>query len=131
MTRHHRKMPSRAPDGTGRPFDSVTHVVPAEDVGRKMIMPRVTLGSATTTGVGFTIAWQDTLHGPAGEARRGATVEEVLHACAERLADFQELSSFPCASNLEAISNIHLAISALNRRTLDRMERGVEGKNEE
>ena len=71
-------------------------------------------------GPGFTIAWQD---GPCGE---GADIGAVLEAVVNRLAFFQS-SHFACSENAEAIEGINHALGALDRRTADRTNRGVEG----
>jgi len=77
---------------------------------------------------GIRIQWQ---HGPlkVGGVQRdpnGAFVETVLHIAKNRL-DFYQGSKFNCADNQEAIDHILKAIEALNRRTKNRTERGVEG----
>jgi len=71
-------------------------------------------------GPGFTIAWPDS---PRGE---GADIGAVLEAVVNRLAFFQS-SHFACSENAEAIEGINHALGALDRRTADRTNRGVEG----
>ena len=127
MSRNVHRAEPISPDRTSREITCISHTVPASDDESD---PRMTLGSATTVGLGFTIAWQDTLHGENGATRRGATTEEVLAACHQRLYDFQTLTSFASEENSEAMRYIQKAIETLHRRTLDRMRRKVEGKHE-
>jgi len=58
----------------------------------------------------------------------GTTNEEVLAMMLNRMSFLQD--KFPCEENAEAIEGIQKAISALERRTADRVSRGVEGKHE-
>ena len=119
------KVPS--PDGTDRPFTSVADFVNASEDPDD---DRKTIGMHTVAGTGFSIAFQDTLHGKEGEFRRGATTEEVLGACFIRLLLFQNHSSFPSDENQQAMNHIQAAIQSLHNRTHNRLKRGVEGKNE-
>lgn len=59
----------------------------------------------------------------------GTTNEEVLRALIDRLYYLQE--QFPCKENLIAVTKLNECLTALNLRTIDRMERGVHGKREE
>ena len=94
-----------------------------------------------TTGVGFTISWQNGplgRHGPqclpgnpCGDgctriAPNGAFVEDVLDAVADRIKCYQE-SRFACDSNAVALGHIQLALVALDSRTKQREMRAVEG----
>jgi len=84
-----------------------------------------------TTGRGFTIAWQD---GPLvvdGERREpnGAFVEDVIAAAIGRI-EFYQQSEFASDYNARALAHLHDALSALNQRTRDRQDRGVEGTHE-
>ena len=85
-------------------------------------------GHSSATGV--CIAWQ---HGPLGKgddrkAPNGALIGTVLDMVIDRLNFFQA-SEFASDYNAEAIEHITRAIDALDRRTKDRQERGVEGTN--
>lgn len=57
----------------------------------------------------------------------GTTNEEVLEVLIDRLTGLN--SKFPCKENAVAITHIETALLWLNKRTSDRMKRGVEGKN--
>lgn len=74
-------------------------------------------------GTGFAIVWQ---RGPMKDGQNGAFVENVLDAVVSRLESLQE-SPFAHESNAKAIDLINAAVAALNERTLERKERGVEG----
>lgn len=81
-----------------------------------------------TAGAGIDIKWQD---GPLGGEGKptgptGAFVEGVITAAIGRL-EFYQASKFPCAENLQALTHLRCAMDAMNRRTDDRVERGVEG----
>ena len=87
-------------------------------------------GSRHASFTRFKINWQDgPLNREERDLRNGAFVEDVLRACQIRI-DFYQHSRFECESNAKAREHIKLAIEALEGRTADRQERGVEGKNE-
>lgn len=82
----------------------------------------------TTTGRGFQIEWQN---GPLVKdgvrvEPTGAFVEDVIAAAIGRIEHYQE-SPFACSENADALAFLHGAASALERRTRNRQERGVEG----
>lgn len=86
----------------------------------------------TSWGLGITIHWQD---GPLGnpldmKKHNGAFVEGVIQCALDRLEFFQD-SKFKCEENAEAIRNLQFALAALDARTKDRKERGVEGLHKE
>lgn len=56
----------------------------------------------------------------------GTTNEEVLEVLIDRLTTLN--SKFPCRENAIAITNLETALLWLNKRTQDRLKRGVEGK---
>ena len=58
----------------------------------------------------------------------GTTTEEVLRVLIDRLEHLQ--SKVPCKENRVAIMALTKALEALEKRTADRTERGVEGKND-
>lgn len=58
----------------------------------------------------------------------GVTLEAVLAACGHRLEGFQS-GKFACDDNQEALDHINAAIAALQRRTRNRIARGVEGSH--
>lgn len=55
----------------------------------------------------------------------GLQVEEVLQKVVDRISEYQ--IKVPCRENSIAITNIEQAILWLNKRTQDRVKRGVEG----
>jgi hypothetical protein len=87
-------------------------------------------------GIGFVIVWQN---GPLKEqadsegavaiSHNGASVEQIIAACADRLEFFQD-SKFSSQYNEDAIAHLDLAIACLKARTEDREKRGVEGTNQ-
>lgn len=58
----------------------------------------------------------------------GTTNEELLSVLINRLNYLND--KFPCRENSIAITHIETALLWLNKRTQDRVNRGVEGKNE-
>src|SRR5437899_12761451 len=81
-----------------------------------------------STGLGFTISWQN---GPLGRGieRRppnGAFVEDVISVALGRLKFYQE-SRFACKANEYAIENLEAALLVLDARTREREARAVEG----
>lgn len=81
-------------------------------------------------GVGLDIVWQD---GPLGngitEPRQlpnGAFVETVISAVVARLEHYQA-SKFKCRENAIALTHLETALLWLNKRTMDRENRKVEG----
>ena len=56
----------------------------------------------------------------------GTTNEELLEILLDRLNHLQ--NKFPCRENALAITNIEQGLNWLNRRTANRVKRGVEGK---
>ena len=88
-----------------------------------------------TFGRGFAIGWQN---GPLGKGEsngalrtepNGAFVEDIIEAAAGRLRFYQE-SKFNCHYNYNALKHLEAASAALNDRTKDRLDRGVEGTHE-
>lgn len=82
----------------------------------------------TAVGVGISIQWQD---GPLGtgpdrKEPNGAFVEGVIQAAISRLEFFQG-SKFNNGFNAQALEHLNLALAALDARTQERTERGVEG----
>ena len=68
-------------------------------------------------------------NGPILESgKNGITVESLLTICKDRLDSFQS-GNFACEENQEALDAIEKALRALERRTLARQIRGVEGKS--
>lgn len=57
----------------------------------------------------------------------GTTNEEVLEVLIDRLQYLN--GKFPCRENSIAITKLEEALMWLNKRTADRVKRGVEGKN--
>lgn len=85
----------------------------------------------TCSGVGISISWQNGPLGRGAERKdpNGAFVEGVIQAAIERLEFFQS-GKFACETNARAISHLLLAMDALESRTRDREDRGVEGLHE-
>lgn len=62
-----------------------------------------------------------------GSEERGTTLEEMLRVSIERLKDLN--SRFVCRENSIAITKMEEALMWLNKRTENRIARGVEGKH--
>lgn len=82
-------------------------------------------------GVWLSIDWQN---GPLGRGEEridpnGAFVETVISAAKQRIEYYQTASNgkFACRENAMAITKLDEALLWLNKRTLDREERNVEG----
>ena len=85
----------------------------------------------TVDGDGLCIEWQN---GPLGRGAtrtepNGAFVETVIDAARQRLVFYQTASAgrFACEENALAISALEGALTVLNKRTMDREKRAVEG----
>jgi len=79
-------------------------------------MPTTTPTGGCTSGLGFTISWQN---GPLGRGPdraelNGAFVEDVIEAAKERL-EYYQASKFVCKDNEQAIQYLELALSVLTR----------------
>lgn len=59
----------------------------------------------------------------------GLTNESLIAVVLDRLQDFQA-GPFPCQENQDAALLLQVALRCLQRRTLERAARGVEGKQE-
>lgn len=59
--------------------------------------------------------------------RNGTTNEEVLRVLSDRLHHLND--KFPCRENAIALTHIESALLWLEKRTVDRKARGVEGKH--
>lgn len=69
-------------------------------------------------------------HGPIGEAGvNGITHEALLAIVADRLRSFQG-GPYACTENARALAHIKQAQRELQSRTLQRMQRGVEGTHQ-
>lgn len=82
-------------------------------------------------GVGIEIHWQN---GPLGRgndriAPNGAFVETVISAVIQRIEYYQTATDgkFKCRENALAITKLEEALLWLNKRTIDRENRQVEG----
>lgn len=62
-----------------------------------------------------------------GSYENGTTLEEMLRVSIERLQDLN--CKFSCRENSLAITKMEEALMWLNKRTANRMARGVEGKH--
>ena len=58
----------------------------------------------------------------------GCTIEDLIAICIHRLECFQ-MGNYPCRENAIAKTKLEEALLWLDKRTLDRKNRGVEGKN--
>ncbi len=81
-------------------------------------------------GTGLEIEWQS---GPLGRGEdrkepNGAFVETVIDAARQRI-EFYQASKFKCRENAIAITKLEEALLWLNKRTLDREKRAVEGEH--
>lgn len=65
---------------------------------------------------------------PDGSESNGTTLEEVIRVSIERLQDLN--SRFGCRENALAITKLEEALMWLDKRTADRITRGVEGKHQ-
>jgi len=79
-------------------------------------------------GTGIEISWQD---GPLGRGLErkepnGAFVETVIDIARQRIQYYQN-SKFKCRENAIAITKLEEALMWLNKRTVDREVRAVEG----
>jgi len=69
-------------------------------------------------------------NGPVQEAgANGCFQEDLIAICVDRLRSFQQ-GDFKCRENALAITHLEEALNWLNSRTLNRKQRGVEGKLE-
>ena len=62
-----------------------------------------------------------------GSFENGTTLEAMLIVSIARLNDLNK--RFPCRENAIAITNLEQALMWLNKRTENRLQRGVEGKH--
>ena len=62
-----------------------------------------------------------------GDFDNGTTLEELLRVGIKRLKELND--RFSCRENSIAITKMEEALMWLNKRTEDRIERGVEGKH--
>ena len=72
------------------------------------------------------ITWQDGTIREVG--RNGVQVAEALEVVLNQLKGYQD--QFPCKENAMSITKIEEAILWQEKRTTDRITRGVEGKHE-
>ena len=81
-------------------------------------------------GVGLAINWQNGPLGSVVDSNRkepnGAFVETVISAVVQRIEHYQA-TEFKCRENAIALTHLETALLWLNKRTMDRQERGVEG----
>lgn len=84
-------------------------------------------------GVGLDIVWQN---GPLGRPEdgtriepNGAFVETVIHAAVKRI-EFYQAFGFGCRDNAVALTHLETALLWLNKRTVDREARKVEGTHQ-
>lgn len=69
-------------------------------------------------------------NGPIAEVGvNGVTQEALLAICIDRLRSFQS-GPFSCKENSVALTHLETALLWLQKRTMDRMRRGVEGTNQ-
>lgn len=76
------------------------------------------------------VAEIDFQNGPVQEVgANGCFQEDLIAICVDRLRSFQQ-GDFKCRENALAITHLEEALNWLNSRTLNRKQRGVEGKLE-
>lgn len=81
-----------------------------------------------TTAVGLSIRWQNGQLNVDGVRKEpnGAFVEDVIEAAIQRI-EFYQRTKFHCLHNAVALGHLYAAREALEERTRDREDRGVEG----
>jgi hypothetical protein len=81
-----------------------------------------------TVGIGIEIIWQNGPlgRGPERKAPNGAFVEGVIAAAIDRIQFYQN-TQFSCRENALAITKLEEALLWLQKRTMDREAREVEG----
>ena len=120
-----------------RQAEVVTKGIVRDDAGNITAVTEITAEDApglytlTATGEGkpgsahgLKIRFQTGAVGEVGP--NGITVESLIAVALDRLMTFQR-GDLPCRENQEALSHLQQAMAALNRRTRDRADRGVEG----
>lgn len=75
-----------------------------------------------------TIQFLQKFASPDGSVVAGTTNEDVIAMLIDRINYLNK--AFPCRENALAITKLEEALMWLNKRTQNRIERGVEGKNE-
>lgn len=85
-----------------------------------------TVGNAS----GILIEFQNGPLQETGGIPNGISVEALLAIVEDRLLGFQS-GQFACRENAVALTKIQEAMMWLQKRTLDRMKRGVEGTNQQ
>lgn len=80
----------------------------------------------TSTGTGFTIAWQ---RGPLTEGRNGAFLIEVLEACQSQI-NYVNQGKFNCTESTVASELITDAIKILSSRSERRLSEGTLGTHQ-
>lgn len=83
--------------------------------------------AAGPADAGCTILFQNGTIASAGV--NGVTIEALLAVCKDRLECFQD-GPFPSTYNANALHGVNEALLSLQKRTIDRINRGVEGKLE-
>jgi len=81
-------------------------------------------GGGCVEGIGINIRWQEGAIQESGV--NGAFVETVISAAIQRLDFFQD-SPFKCRENAVALTHLETALLWLEKRTQNRIDRGVEG----
>lgn len=82
----------------------------------------------STMATGISIRWQNGPLAVDGTRKEpnGAFVEDVIEAAIQRI-EFYQRSKFHCLANAVALGHLYAAREALEERTRDRTDRGVEG----
>jgi len=85
-------------------------------------------GVSMSTGVD--VIWQNgpLLDGTSRLEPNGAFVETVIEIAKKRL-EFYQTTKYKCMENQEAIKKLNEALDCLDRRTNNRVKRGVEGQH--
>jgi hypothetical protein len=85
---------------------------------------------ATEEGQGQTLCTVNFQNGPALEfGVNGITQEVLITICIDRLRSFQS-GPYSCRENAIALTHLEEALMWLQKRTRDRLSRGVEGTNQ-
>lgn len=114
------------------------HIVAEDDPSRNLEIHAIDAPGAGGASHHYQIGHQDMeqvtnivfQNGPIQESGvNGLTQESLLAIVIDRLRSFQA-GPFPCRDNAIAMRHCEFALEALQRRTRDRLARGVEGRTQ-
>lgn len=120
---HHQYMISFGEKKEKPTIEELEKLLASEDGPRPSMWPDGSVSLGSTCFIGFQ-------NGPIKEfGVNGITQEALLAIVIDRLRSFQA-GPFACTDNQEALIHCETALSVLQRRTLARIARGVEGTNQ-